>query len=117
VEQVAHLNGVIACCVFDVGSAIAVAHAATGGSTGLSAEELARQGRLMLLAVAASGDVLGLGEQPPEIAVTLGANHLLLRPVPHHQDMVLHVVLDRSTANLTLARLQIERLDPALDVQ
>ena len=117
VEQVAHLNGVIACCVFDVGSAIAVAHSGTGVGNGLSADNLARQGRLMLLAVASSSEELGLGEQPPEIAVTLGAHHLLLRPVPHHQDMVLLVVLDRSSANLTLARLQIERLDPALDIQ
>jgi len=117
VEQVVQLNGVIACCVFDVGSAIAVAHSGTGVGNGLSADNLARQGRLRLRAVASSGEALGLGEQPPEIAVTLGAHHLLLRPVPHHQDMVLHVVLDRSSANLTLARLQIERLDPAMDVQ
>ena len=39
----------------------------------------------------------------------------LLRSVAKHSGMALLTVLDRTNANLTLARLQIERLDPLLD--
>ena len=37
------------------------------------------------------------------------------RSVAKHAGMALLTVLDRTNANLTLARLQIERLDPLLD--
>ena len=33
----------------------------------------------------------------------------MLRPVPRHPGLALHAVLDKSDANLTLARLQVQR--------
>ena len=46
----------------------------------------------------------------PEAAISFGHEHLLLRPVPGHQGIVLHLVLQTSAANLTLARMQLERV-------
>lgn len=111
VHQVCALNGVIGCCVFDIGSALPVAHRGAGAPP----EELARQGRALLSAMGSSGRALGLGHTLPDAAITIGSHHLLLRAVPKHTGMALLTVLDRTSANLTLARLQLERLDPLLD--
>ena len=111
VHQVRELNGVVGCCVFDIGSGLPVAH----GGAGAPPEELARHGRALLSAMGSSSRALGLGHTLPDAAITLGSHHLLLRSVAKHTGMALLTVLDRTNANLTLARLQIERLDPLLD--
>ncbi|MFM9917763.1 MAG: hypothetical protein ACKVOX_18330 [Rhizobacter sp.] len=111
VHQVCELNGVVGCCVFDIGSGLPVAH----GGAGAPPEELARHGRALLSAMGTASRSLGLGHTLPDAAITLGSHHLLLRSVAKHSGMALVTVLDRTNANLTLARLQIERLDPLLD--
>ena len=58
---------------------------------------------------------LGFGHPLPEAAVTLGSHHLLLRGVPRNPGLAVHAVLDKTRANLTLARLQILRLDALFD--
>ena len=58
---------------------------------------------------------LGFGHSLPEAAVTLGSHHLLLRGVPKNPGLAMHAVLDKTSANLTLARLQIMRLDVLFD--
>jgi hypothetical protein len=47
--------------------------------------------------------------------LTLGSHHLLLRGVPKNPGLAMHAVLDKTSANLTLARLQIMRLDAVFD--
>ena len=111
VHQICELNGVVGCCVFDIGSGLPVASSGSGAPPA----ELARQGRTLLSAMGSSSRALGLGHTLPDAAITLGSHHLLLRSVDKHSGMALITVLDRTNANLTLARLQIERLDPLLD--
>jgi hypothetical protein len=111
VHQICELNGVVGCCVFDIGSGLPVASSGSGAPPA----ELARQGRTLLSAMGSSSRALGLRHTLPDAAITLGSHHLLLRPVDKHSGMALITVLDRTNANLTLARLQIERLDPLLD--
>ena len=112
VHQLSELHGMVSCCVFDVASGIDVAHA--GASPG--AADLATHGKAMLAGISAACRTLGLGHAPPEAAITLGAHHLLLRAVPAHPALALHAVLDKATANLTLARLQVQRLDALFEV-
>ena len=111
VHQVCELTGVVGCCVFDIGSGLPVASAGSGAPPA----ELARHGRTLLSAMGSSCRALGLGHTLPDAAITLGSHHLLLRSVDKHSGMALITVLDRTHANRTLARLQIERLDPLLD--
>jgi hypothetical protein len=65
--------------------------------------------------MSAGASALGLGLAVPEAAITLAAHHLLLRALPRHPELALHAVLDKSRANLTLARLQVARMDPLFD--
>ena len=107
VHQLAELAGMVSCCVFDVASGLEIAHAGARPDP----SELARHGSSLLGAMGATSRTLGLGHAVPDAAITLGAHHLLLRAVPRHPGLALHAVLDKTHANLTLARLQVQRMD------
>jgi len=107
VKQVSDLNGVISCCVFDIQTGRSIAH--TGANPG--ATELSTHGNALIAAMMATSRGLGLGHAVPEAAITLGAHHLLLRGVPRNPGLAVHAVLDKASANLTLARLQLLRMD------
>jgi hypothetical protein len=111
VHQLSQLTGMVSCCVFDVGTGREVVHA--GASP--KAQELALHGAELLAALSVTSRNLGLGHALPDAAVTLGAHHLLLRAVPQHRGLALHAVLDKAQANLTLARLQVARMDALFD--
>jgi hypothetical protein len=111
VQQLCELPGVVSCCVFDVATGMEVTHA--GASP--SATDLAAHGKSLLAAMGATSAALGLGRVLPDAAITLGSLHLLLRAVPRHPGLALHAALDKTHANLTLARLQIQRMDAIFD--
>ena len=107
VQQLSALQGMVSCCIFDVASGLEVTHA--GASPG--GVDLAMQGKALLAGMSASSRSMGLGHTLPEAAITLGSHHLLLRAVPGHPGLALHAALDKTHANLTLARLQLQRMD------
>jgi hypothetical protein len=111
VHQLSELPGMVSCCVFDVNSGLEVTHA--GASPG--AADLAMHGKALLAGMGASSRSMGLGHTLPEAAITLGSHHLLLRAVPGHPGLALHAALDKTNANLTLARLQVQRMDALFD--
>lgn len=111
VRRLNELTGMVSCCVFDIASARPLVHA--GASPG--PDPLATHGAALLAGLTSTSRTLGLGHALPEAAITLGAHHLLLRGVPKHPGVALHAVLDKSSANLTLARLQISRMDALFD--
>ncbi|HUG23670.1 hypothetical protein [Piscinibacter sp.] len=111
VHQLSELTGMVSCCVFEVASGRDLVHA--GASPG--PVDLAEHGAELLSAMLTVSRTLGLGHALPEAAITLGAHHLVLRAVPKHPGLALHAVLDKTHANLTLARLQIMRMDALFD--
>jgi hypothetical protein len=111
VQQLIELGGMVSCCIFDVSTGREITHA--GASPG--AADLATHGTELLVAIGATSRKLGLGHTLPEAAITLGAHHLLIRAVPRHPGLALHAVLDKAQANLTLARLQVLRLDSVFE--
>ena len=113
VRQTSELAGVIGCTVFDAANGNRVAYAGSGPS----AADLASQGAALMTAILNCGSVLKLGHSLPEAAITLESHHLLLRAVPHHPGLALHMVLDKAKANLTLVRLQVLRLDSLFEEQ
>jgi len=107
VQQLSELTGMVSVCIFEVATGRDLLHA--GASPG--AMDLAEHGSELLAAMLATSRTLGLGHALPEAAITLGAHHLVLRAVPKHTGLAMHAVLDKTHANLTLARLQIMRMD------
>jgi hypothetical protein len=112
-RRVAEIKGMVSCCLFETATQKPVAHAGTRPGPA----SLASQGAALLAAINSAGKLMGMGDTPPDAAITLGSHHLLLRPLPNHPELALHAVLDRSVANLTLVRLQLQRLDETLDAR
>ena len=101
------VTGMLGCCIVDTVGHRVLAHAGTA----VEPDALRRQAEVLLDTVARCGDALGIAVGTPELALTLDAHHLVLRAVPGHPQRMLIGVLDRPLANLTLARMQIQRLD------
>lgn len=111
VQKLCELTGMVGACVFDMGTGRVVAYAGSGPEP----SELATQGADLLATLVGTSRAMGFGHAIPEAAITLGAHHLLLRAVPRHPGLALHAVLDKAQANLTLARLQVLRLDSVFE--
>ena len=107
VDRCALIKGSVSCCVFDTHSMQVMAF--TGGPP--AADRLAQQGASLLGAMNDASRALGLGPARAEASISTTSHHLLLRPVPGHPGVALHMVLQASASNLTLARMQLERVE------
>jgi hypothetical protein len=107
VDRCVQVKGTVAVCVFDTHSVQTLAQA--GGPP--AAERLAQQGAALLAQMNESTRALGLGPTRGDAAVSTPTHHLLLRAVPGHPGIVLHLVLSAGSGNLTLARMQLDRIE------
>ncbi len=108
VDRCALIKGALGCCVFDLHSARALAHAGAN----VAADRLAQQGATLLGHMGDTARALGLGGGHAEATLSTTSHHLLLRPVPGHPGIALHLLLSGGSGNLTLARMQLERIEP-----
>ena len=106
-DRCAQIKGTVACCVFDLHTVQPLAQA--GGPP--AAERLAQQGATLLSQMNDASRALGLGPARAEASISTTSHHLLLRPVPGHPGVAVHLVLLASAGNLTLARMQLERIE------
>lgn len=111
IRKCSELKGMVSCCVFELATQRTLGH--VGGRPGPAA--LASQGASLMASMAEASQALNLGGAAPDAAITLGGHHLLLRTVPGRKGLALHAVLDKVQANLTLVRLQLQRLDLLLE--
>jgi len=105
------LKGMVSCCIFELATQRTIGHTGTRpGPAGLAAH-----GASLMASMAEAAHALNLGDGAPDAAITLGNHHVLLRAVPARRGLAMHAVLDKSQSNLTLVRLQLQRLDLLLE--
>lgn len=109
-HDLSHVVGVVSACAFDTTTGRAIGHA--GARPG--PDDLARHGTALLTALAGASRDMGLGAAVPDCSITFGQHHLLLRAMPAHPGLALHLVLDKAHASLGLVLAQMRRLDEAL---
>lgn len=107
-ERCMAVKGAVACCVFDTHTLQALAYA--GGPP--QAERLAQQGAALLSQMSASSRALGLGAAQADASISTSRHHLLLRHVAGHPGVAVHLVVAAATGNATLARMQLDRVEP-----
>jgi hypothetical protein len=112
VRDCADIKGMLSCAIFEQGTQKVLAHA---GSHPVP-DMLAAQGAPLVIAMNDAARALGLRPGQPDAAISYAAHHVLLHPIRGHLDAVLLAVMDSHTANLTLARMKIGRLDEYLDI-
>ena len=110
VKRCADIKGIVECCVFDIDLQRSLAHSGTQRM----ADRLAAKGAMLHAAMSDSATVLGLDPASPDAAITLDKHYLLLRPMPGHPRVALHMVIDRSHGNIGLTRAQLHQIDQAL---
>jgi predicted regulator of Ras-like GTPase activity (Roadblock/LC7/MglB family) len=59
---------------------------------------------------------LGLSDQIEDMLITLGKAYHLIRPLGSNDALFIYVVLDKSRANLAMARLQLRAIEKELVV-
>lgn len=106
-ERCGAIKGCQACAVFDLHTLQVMA--STGNAP--SGERLAQLGATLLSQMNDASRALGLGPSRPEASISTPTHHLLLRPIPGHPGIAVHIVLQASNSNLTLARMQLERIE------
>jgi hypothetical protein len=107
------IKGVVSACVFDVRLMVPLASL---GNTA-TPERLAQQGAVLLSVMNEAPRALGMstGASGAEGVVTVAGYHLLVRPVPGHHGVAVHLVLTAGPGAATLALMQLERVpSPAL---
>jgi hypothetical protein len=107
------LKGVVSACVFDIRLMVPLA---SMGNTA-TPERLAQQGAALLSVMNEAPRALGMstGASGAEGVVTVAGYHLLVRPVPGHPGVAVHLVLTAGPGAATLALMQLERVpSPAL---
>jgi hypothetical protein len=110
VQRCKAIKGVTECCVFDIDQQRSLAHSGTQRM----ADRLAAKGAMLHALMTDTASVLGLGSASPDAAITLAQHLLLLRPMPGHPRLALHMLIDRSHGNIALARSELQQIDQAL---
>jgi hypothetical protein len=110
-DRVAGINGMVSCAVFELSTGRDLLHRGARPA----GDSLARHGAALVSAILDASRGLGLGAALPDAAISLGAHHLVVRPIPRHPGLALHAVLDKHQSNLVLARLQLLRFDAEID--
>ena len=101
VAEMLNVDGALAAAVVDYSSGMLLAG---GGSPSIDLEIAAAGNTEVMRAKNKTMKMLGLKDEIEDILMTLDTQYHLLRPLPRHDGLFLYSVLDRSKANLALAR-------------
>ena len=95
------IDGCLGCCIVDSNSGMMLASSG-GGAINL---ELAAAGNTEVVrAKRKTIKALGLNDAIEDILITLGLQYHLLRPLRTNDSLFIYVALDKSKANLAMAR-------------
>ena len=111
-ERLRQIDGYIGSCVVDSESAMALG--TDGGGQGLNLEIAAAGNSEVVKSKRKAMRALGLKDEIEDILITLGKQYHLIRLMTNAdgaQNMFLYLALDRSKANLALARHQLKRIE------
>ena len=112
-SKLMEIDGIIGACIVDSNSGMMLG-AAGGGSVSL---EVAAAGNTEVVrAKRKTMKALALGDSIEDILITLGKQYHLIRPLSSNDALFVYVMLDKSKANLAMARHQLRRIENDLDV-
>ncbi len=101
VAEMLNVDGAVAAAVVDYASGMLLAG---GGSSSVDLEIAAAGNTEVMRAKIKTMGMLNLNDSIEDILITLGKQYHLMRPLTRHDGLFLYSVLDRSRANLALAR-------------
>jgi hypothetical protein len=110
------IDGAIGAVVVDYNSGMALG--ALGGGKDLDLQVAAAGNTEVVKAKMRTMDALQLKDIIEDILITLGGQYHVIRPLQGRsgQGLFLYVALDRSRANLALARHRLKQIEEKLDI-
>ena len=107
------IDGCLGTCIVDSNSGMMLG-AAGGGAVNL---EIAAAGNTEVVrAKRKTMKALSLGDHIEDILITLGRQYHLIRPLSSNDALFIYVMLDKSKANLAMARHVLSQLEKELTV-
>lgn len=107
------IGGFIGACLVDSDTGLMMASEG-GGKLDLEAASAANTE--VVKAKLAAIEMLGLDDSIDDILITLGKQFHLIRPMANNPTVFLYVALDKKTANLGMARVQVKNLEKDLSL-
>lgn len=106
-NQLLELDGALAAAVVDYSSGMLLGSVGRGIDLDIAAGGNTEVVRAKLKTM----NMLGLNENIEDILITLGTQYHLIRPLSSTQELFMYYVLDRSKANLALARRKLQLVE------
>jgi predicted regulator of Ras-like GTPase activity (Roadblock/LC7/MglB family) len=111
IKALGEIGGFIGACLVD--SETGLMMAAEGGS-GFDLEGAAAGNTEVVKAKLNAMKLLGLKDHIEDILITLGKQYHLIRPMEKSPNVFIYVALDRKTANLGMARVQVKNVEQSI---
>jgi len=116
-NKLMEIEGMIGACIVDSNSGMMLGSAGGGtGTLSLNLELAAAGNTEVVRAKRKTMKALNLNDPIEDILITLGRQYHLLRPLSTNDALFIYVALDRSRANLALARHYLASAEKELTV-
>lgn len=113
ISALSEIGGFIGACLVD--SETGLMMASEGGGK-LDLEAAGAANTEVVKAKLAAIEMLGLNDQIDDILITLGKQFHLIRPLEKSPTVFIYVALDKKTANLGMARVQVKKVEQSISV-
>ncbi|MEX0317617.1 MAG: roadblock/LC7 domain-containing protein [Ruegeria sp.] len=113
ISKLSEIKGLIGACLVDSETGLMLASEG-GGKLDLEAAGAANVE--VVRAKLAAIETLGLNDSIEDILITLGKQYHLIRPLDKNPTVFIYAALDKKTANLGLARIQVKAVESGLSI-
>lgn len=113
ISDLSEINGFIGACLVDSETGLMMASEG-GGQMDLEAASAANTE--VVKAKLAAIEMLGLKDSIDDILITLGKQYHLIRPLEKTPTVFMYVALDKKTANLGMARVQVKKVEKTVSM-
>ncbi len=111
-KEAMSITGAVGVALVDYGSGMTLGTA--GGGNGLDLEVAAAGNTEVIRAKMSTMNALGLADRIEDVLITLGGQYHLIRLLAKHDGLFIYLALNRETANLAMARRQLQTIEEGL---